>query len=153
MPQDIIDQLDAAFAKVNALLFNGHLPSAVTVLGPTRWFELERGKRRIVLAERFANDPPMLMTCLISACIWWAVMTSFHDEGIDHRVVAAWQHEAERIRELTGWPMPVQGQVSERWPSTLDASGSWLPPDLSILSGLARSAESSAPQTKERRAA
>lgn len=153
MSQDLIDQLDAAFAGVNDLLFHGHLPSAVPVLGPSSWFELDKNRRRIVLGEQYGNDPPILMTCLISACVWWAAVSSFHDDQIDVRVTAAWQHEAERIRRVTGWPPPAEGDVAYRWPAQLGPGENWLPPDLSVLQMLARSANDAWSCARERRAA
>lgn len=153
MPTDLIDQIDAAFARVNGLLFSDHLPSAVPVLGRTPWFELELEKRRIVLGAQLQADPPMLITCLISACVWWAARTSIHGDEVDDRVIAAWQREAERIRASTGWGLPDQGAARERWPSWRDASGRWRPADLRALRRLARSRPPSKLPVKDRRAA
>jgi hypothetical protein len=153
VPTDLIDQLDAAFAQVNGLLFNGHLPSAVPVLGRTRWFQLEIEQRRIVLAAGLQADPPMLITCLISACAWWAARTSIHGGEVDDRMIAAWQREVERIRALTGWDLPEQGAARERWPSLRDASGRWRPPDLRALRRLTRLRQTSKLPVEGRRAA
>lgn len=153
MSDDLIDQLDAAFGAVNGLLFNGHLPSAVPVLGPTGWFELAIEQRRIVLAQRLQANPPMLLTCLISGSVWWAARTSIHGAEIDQRMLVAWRREAERIRELTGWHLPDQDAPCERWPSLRDTRGRWQPPDLGALPRLARSRQPSKLPGGERRAA
>lgn len=153
MPADLIDQLDAAFVQVNGLLFNGHLPSAVPVLGRTGWFELEVERRRIVLAAGLRDDPPMLITCMIAACAWWAARTSIYGVEIDDRVIAAWLREVERIRALTGWGLPDEGALRERWPSWRDADGHWHPSDLRALHRLARARQPAKPPVGDRRAA